>query len=117
MAAHGDDSSIHRIQGGSFVCTAAPASACRNYPSCECEGWNESLHGDPPAPGHEDQPHAECWIAPWMAAVELGESYGPGELSVDNSEFPDGPVAIDWEGDYLTWHYADGTTPTTPEES
>ena len=113
MSAHGNDPSVHFIRDGRFVCVAEPTAKCRNYPGCECESWGESLHGDPPTEGHGDQPQDECWIKPWLDAVDLSESYGVGFLFLNNSEFPDGPVAVEWFCDHLTWRYADDTDPTS----
>jgi hypothetical protein len=113
VSALGNDSSVHFIRDGRFVCTAVPTARCRNYPDCECEAWGGELHGDSPAEGHADQPQDECWIKSWMEAVDLSESYadGDGDVFLDDSEFPDGPVSVEWEFDYLTWHYADDTNP------
>lgn len=109
MSAKGNDSSVHFIRDGRFVCTAEPTAACRNYPACECEAWSAELHGDPPAEGHGDQPQDECWIAPWMDATDLCDTYSPTQALLDDDEFPDGPVSVEWNEDYLTWEYADGT--------
>lgn len=113
MSAHGNNSAVHFIRDGRFVCLAEPSATCRNYPGCECEAWGDDLHGDPPADGHGDQPQDECWIKPWLDAVDLSESYadGDGELFIGDNEFPDGPVSVEWHFDFLTWQYADDTDP------
>lgn len=105
VEAHGDDPRIHFIRDGRFVCEAAPTARCRNYPGCECEGWDPDLHGPIPAEGHEDVPHDECWIAPWMGATDLRDSFITEEVMLDDDEFPDGPVVVIWQYDYLTWEY------------
>lgn len=118
---------IHFIRDGRFVCTAEPTAPCRNYPSCECEEWTLEEHGQrqgqrigmkngrplfadfdvPPMPGHESVPQEECWVEPWLTATDLRDTYGAAELYIDDDEFPDGPVDIEWHGDCVTWEYAD----------
>lgn len=114
--AKGDDPTVHFIRDGRFVCVAEPTAPCRNYPGCECEAWSAELHGDPPAEGHEDRPQDECWIQPWMEATDLRDTYSADELLIDDDEFPDGPVAVEWQFDYLTWEYADDTEPQTDRD-
>lgn len=111
-------SADHRIEDGRFVCTASPAASCRNYPGCECETWTVDLHGDPPAPGHEPTQQAECWIWQWLTSTDLTDSYLDDDCNEAplTATFPDGPVEWSWEQDYMTWHYADETAPTTADE-
>jgi hypothetical protein len=118
VSAHGDDPAVHFIRDGRFVCIAEPTAKCRNYPACECEEWSAELHGTPPAEGHEDQPQNECWIGPWMSATDLVDNYAPvdGE-AIDDDQFPDGPICVMWEDDYILWEYADNTTPLTEAAS
>lgn len=114
-------SAVHVIRDGAFVCLAAPTDSCRNYPACGCETWDADLHprepGKPAAAGHEDVPQADCWIAPWINASELADSYfGPiNHEDVYNDAhgmtFPDGPVDCVWEGEFMQWHYTDDTLP------
>lgn len=118
MGAHGNNSSVHFIRDGSFVCTADPSAKCRNYPACECEESGGTAHEDPVADGHQDVPQSECWVQSWMDAVDLSDSYADGgtELCIGNDEFPDGPVEIEWHMDFLTWQYADDTNPRRTSE-
>lgn len=109
MTAH-----VHHIKDGRFVCTAAPEARCRNYPDCDCETWTLDLHGEKPAAGHEPVPQGECWIKPWLDAVELGDTYAGDDSH--GMHFPDGPVDHEWQGDYLTWQYADATRPEWNED-
>lgn len=115
--AKGNDSAVHFIRDGRFVCTAEPTAKCRNYPSCECEAWSVELHGNPPAEGHEDQPQGECWVNPWLSATDLRDSYEPEELWLDDDEFPNGPIDIEWDGDCVLWKYADETRPSKNEDN
>lgn len=111
----GDDPTVHRIVDGRFVCTAPATADCRNYPACECYGWDVDVHGhdgSTPQPGHENVPHDECWAIAWMHATDLADCHvgdGLGVVDLTDDEFPDGPVRIIWDGDYLTWDYADDT--------
>lgn len=105
MSSYGDAPELHRIVSGRFVCTASPEAPCRNYPACECETWNPAHHE------HPNVPQEECWQAPWIQASDLSDTYALEELLLDDDEFPDGPVATTWEGDYLLWEYADDTRP------
>lgn len=116
QTAKGDNPVVHVIRDGRFACLADADASCRNYPACDCEGWDPELHGDPPAPGHEDVPQDECWIAPWMGATDLRDTYGDAELYIDDDDFPDGPVIFEWHGDYITWEYADDTVPAVGGE-
>jgi hypothetical protein len=111
MTALGDDPAVHFIRDGRFVCAADSAAKCHNYPTCECEGWTAELHGEVPADGHENQPQDECWIKPWLEATDLNETYDPEDLWLSDVDFPDGPISTIWNGDYLTWEYADDTKP------
>lgn len=115
MSTHGDDSTVHHIRDGRFVCTAPAGAPCRVYPACACEHWSEELHGDTPEPGHEPISQEECWATPWLDAVELWMNYQPAD-GLMGYTFPDGPVTISWEDDYLGWAYADDTQPTPTEE-
>ena len=118
---HGQDPTVHRIEvtrdadgdveSARFVCTAPPTAPCRNYPSCECESWGEE-HGDPkrgiaPEPGHEDVPQDECWIDPWLNNLDLIDFAEYHDPHLASDELRDGPVEVSWEGDYLTWRYAE----------
>lgn len=107
----------HHIRDGRFECDAPATAPCHNYPACGCEAWTQELH-DPPAPGHEDVPQAECWVTPWIDATDLSNTYddGEGETWFFDDEFPDGPVIHEWHGDYLTWRYADATTPRSTDD-
>lgn len=110
MTTHGNDPAVHFIRDGRFVCTAEPTAKCRNYPGCGCEEWSGPSHGDRPAPGHEDAPQSECWLDPWLTSYPLCDAYAEGCV-LDDSDFPDGPVTVEWDSDFVTWTYADGTDP------
>jgi hypothetical protein len=108
---------LHFIRNGQFVCDAPADAACRNYPDCECEYWNEAHDQQ-----HPPVPQAECWMVPWIAATELGDSYADSDQEYagrDGTWFPDGPATADWDSDaeYVLWKYADDTKPhaTCPE--
>lgn len=90
----------HRIRDGRFICDGDENSRCHQYPGDECEheGW--------PC-GHEYRSHAECWVAEYVIAADLDDSYG-GEIG--RSHFPDGPATWSWEGDYVLWEYVDEGT-------
>jgi hypothetical protein len=96
----------HFIRDGRFVCTAEPSAPCRNYPGCECEEWSEELHGEVPVEGHADKQQEECWMEPWLHAVPLCDTYATEGSVLDDEEFPDGPVLVDWQHDWLVWEYA-----------
>lgn len=114
MSALGDDPQVHFIRDGRFVCVAEATADCHNYPACECDQWDMELHGhlpgSTPEPGHENVPHDECWIVPWVEASSLADSYEDGDGYSDD-QFPDGPVTTSWECDYVLWSYADDTQP------
>lgn len=89
----------HRISNGRFVCDGDEKSRCHRYPSCDHEEW--------PC-GCEYVEHATCWIAPWITAGDLADSYvGSQVTALSDDEFPDGVLEWTWEGEYLTWTYAD----------
>lgn len=113
--AYGDDPSVHRIRQGRFVCTADNAAPCHNYPTCDCEIWDDETHFEHAEQGHESNTHSECWFVPWMEAVDLYDSYTPESIVYDDRDFPDGPVTFDFDFDCLGWKYADThTQPTLP---
>lgn len=98
----------HFIRDGRFVCTATIDDPCHIYPACECEHWSEEHDQEHPPVAHD-----ECWQVPWIEASYLRDTYSTNGVSLDDDEFPDGPVDATWEGDCLMWKYADDTDPTT----
>ena len=115
MAAKGDDPAVHFIRDGRFVCTAPPTAPCRNYPACSCETWDPDLHGEVVAPGHEDVPQDECWMAPWLTSTDLCDQFEQDIMRPDE-EFPDGAITVEFEWDECTWAYADGRVLTDWQE-
>ncbi|WP_066298889.1 hypothetical protein [Arthrobacter luteolus] len=58
-----------------FECLGSASAACRIYPACDCESWNEH-HAKDYGPGHEPVQQDECWLHGWFdndAAVYAGE--------------------------------------------
>ena len=120
MTAYGDDSALHFIRDGAFVCTAPLEAPCRTYPTCDCETWNCSDPADFEPGEHAcmatQRPGQECWMSPWINdGAVLGDSYGDDEhYGCPTEWFPDGPVTVEWD-DGCSWTYADATTPRDPE--
>ena len=80
-----------RDTSGRFVCDGDQTSDCHQYPSCECELW--------PC-GHDNEPHEECWVEPWINASDLSDTSVDGDPPTRN-----GLVKWSGEGDYVTWEY------------
>lgn len=89
-----------------FHCDGDTDSACRNYPSCECEQWYEEQQPDGKfRHPHPAEPQDECWRLPWLTAGAPEDSYADGEgLSCDVPRV-DGPIETEFDH-YLTWTYA-----------
>lgn len=130
MTTRDDNPKLHRIaverdpdgdvEGVRFVCDGDDTAPCHHWPNCDCEDWGDGHYLESwdwknptakrtPAPGHEDVQQAECWIDPWFNAclddpIDWAEAYhGPEDLT--SSDLRDGPVSVEFEGDYMTWEY------------
>ena len=80
-----------------FTCTGDRTAPCHMYPDCLCAV-------DQVPCDHEPAPHDECWRQGWMdegCATECGP---------DGAPVRSGPITITWNGDCVTWKYAEGTT-------
>ena len=75
-------------------CTAAEGADCRKVCSAGCESW-------PCDSSHELTDNGSCNAVEWVNQALLEESYSGGHESLH-----DGPVTVQWEGDYWSWDYA-----------
>lgn len=134
---HGEVEAVRFVCDGdaSSLCHSFPDCGCEEW-TYELHGvragrsfWNPAIGRDevaesdvPPAPGHEDVTHeADCWVDPWFNAalgdvLDWVEAYAgnvplvphpDGGVYDDRSWLVSGPIDTTWEGDYMTWEYAD----------
>ncbi len=92
-----------------FTCSGDKTSPCHQYPACGCEVWALDIHGDAAAAGHEDTPHARCWLAAWFdsgCAVYQGDDADEGTDDGVPVIDREGLIATGFEDEYLTWEWA-----------
>ena len=101
--------SHHKISAdGMRIECHAPADAdCRTYPTCDTETWSEETCDDH-TPAHEASGGNPCWMLPWVDALRLDETYDETDLPV--TIIPGEPVDLEFEGDYVLWHYTKEAT-------
>lgn len=82
-------------------------SECHWFPDCDCEFWEgPGLH----VHGYVRHEH-QCWIVNYLNAggSVAADSYWPFDEGGEEDGCPrrDGLIIASFEGDYMTWHYAD----------
>lgn len=83
-----------------FTCTGDRTSPCHQYPpdDAEMETW-----------GEDDRalfvPHDVCWLEQWMTEADCAILCGP-----DGEPVHSGPINVTWNGDCVSWEYADKVT-------
>ena len=93
----------HRIVDERARCDGGRESRCHWWPdSAVCD------HEEFPC-GHEYVFHESCWIIEWLEAGDLGDtaedSAWDERIDADEPRWPNGVIAHEWHGDYLTWSY------------
>lgn len=108
---------LHRLVAGQFVCTGDEFDPCHRYPACVCDSWEEGnlRHCDEVTgrelPGHAPRGHDVCWLQAWFGKSDLDAIYAFDVDVRERTDFPDGPIVVDWTGDHPEFRYV--TDPAT----
>lgn len=99
-----------------FECKGSPSAACRIYPACDCESWNDN-HTKDYGPGHEPVQHDGCWLQGWfanVAAVYAGED----ATEMRDNGLPDtlreeGTIEYSFCDEWIEWSFAERASEAT----
>lgn len=93
-----------------FECRAEPATACRLYPACGCEYWDDN-HAADHGEGHERVPRDECWLQGWFDSpchCYDGEEYDDmGDWGLPAGFNRSGRIVTSFEDDSVVWHFVE----------
>lgn len=98
-----EDGDVERTEM-TFECRGDAASPCRNYPDCDCDGWDHDH-----SKVHPEVPQDECWLKSWFdAGIEVTPYCDETGDPIDYlSGLPEGSGPIDYEYDEgITWWWA-----------
>lgn len=98
-----DDGEVTAVR---FICDGGDDAPCHHWPDCTCEEWTEE-HSE-----HPDVQQDHCWIGPWFNDVayhleDWAEFYDGQEDIHWANDLRSGPISVTFEGDYMTFEYAD----------
>lgn len=89
------------------VCCRVGCEECETYSDCDACVPGDTEEGHPEAPhcdrGHPLRSYLEC-----QALLFLTDD--PSSIEYADGDYHDGPIEVEWDGEYYTWFYPEAAS-------